>query len=128
MNEEEDFVPIDMSRGRGCEIITDPEAIRLLEDERVFRAKFRSVKNLPLNEPWFTPRPASEVEHLLLNTYHIDGYFLVTPDMKETNIIAFTLNVMFNETLHQFRITQVNHFVTLFLSSHTHTKLFFFSA
>ena len=107
--EEPDFVPMDMSQGKGCEIITDPEMIRKIEEESALRIKFRSVKSVPFNERWFTTKNRTEVEHLLHNSYHVDGYFLVTPEFRDSSVSLY-LNVMFNDVLHHFKIYQVSIF------------------
>lgn len=99
--EEEDFVPMDMSSG-GCEIITDPEQIRQMSEESALKSKY---KCLPFHQNWFTKKPLKDVEHLLLNNHHINGYFLVTCQTHPG--IALYLNVMYNETLHQMKIIQV---------------------
>ena len=106
--EEPDFVPIDMSAKGGCEIITDPNLIRQIEEESAFKSRFRSIKSVPFNEPWFTKKSKPEVENLLFNTFHVDGYFLVNPDYsKESSVVALYLSVMFRDVLHQFKIVQV---------------------
>jgi len=106
--EEPDFVPIDMSAKGGCEIITDPNLIRQIEEESAFKSKFRSIKSVPFSEPWFTKKSKSEVENLLYNNFHVDGYFLVNPDYdKENNsVVALYLSVMCSDILHQYKIIQ----------------------
>lgn len=102
--EEPDFVPVDMST-KGCEIITDPTLVKQVEQERALRAKFR--KGLPFSEPWFSAKSRIEVEHLLLNFYHIDGYFLVRSDFCGGENVALVLSYVHNETLFHQRIIQV---------------------
>jgi len=105
--EEPDFVPIDMSAKGGCEIITDPNLIRQIDEDAAFKSRFRSIKCVPFNEPWFTKKSRPEVEHLLFNNFHVDGYFLVNPDYsKDNSVLALYLNVMFGDAIHQFKIIQ----------------------
>ena len=98
-----------MSAKGGCEIITDPNLIRQIEEESAFKSKFRSIKSVPFSEPWFTKKSKSEVESLLYNNFHVDGYFLVNPDYdKENNsVVALYLSVMCSDILHQYKIIQV---------------------
>ena len=101
-DEEPDLVPIESSR-QGCEIITDPDLIRQMDEEAALKFRF---KNVPLSEPWFCKKQVGEVEHFLMNKFHINGYFLVTAESSD-NSLNLVLNVMFNEVLHQFKINQV---------------------
>merc|ERR1711971_1489389 len=109
LEEEPDFVPIDMSAKGGCEIITDPNLIRQIETESAFKSKFRSIKSVPFSEPWFTKKSKLQVEQLLYNNFHVDGYFLVNPDYSKENnsVVALYLSVMCSDVLHQFKIVQV---------------------
>lgn len=95
-------MPIESSR-QGCEIITDPDLIRQMDEEAALKFRF---KNVPLSEPWFCKKQVGEVEHFLMNKFHINGYFLVTAESSD-NSLNLVLNVMFNEVLHQFKINQV---------------------
>lgn len=108
LEEEPDFVPIDMSAKGGCEIITDPHLIRQIETESAFKSKFRSIKSVPFSEPWFTKKSKLQVEQLLYNNFHVDGYFLVNPDYSKENnsVVALYLSVMCSDVLHQFKIVQ----------------------
>merc|ERR1712051_1004917 len=108
LEEEPDFVPIDMSAKGGCEIITDPNLIRQIETESAFKSKFRSIKSVPFSEPWFTKKSKLQVEQLLYNNFHVDGYFLVNPDYSKENnsVVALYLSVMCSDVLHQFKIVQ----------------------
>ena len=97
-----------MSAKGGCEIITDPNLIRQIDEDAAFKSRFRSIKCVPFNEPWFTKKSRPEVEHLLFNNFHVDGYFLVNPDYsKDNSVLALYLNVMFGDAIHQFKIIQV---------------------
>merc|ERR1712004_601694 len=100
--EEPDFVPLDMSK-QGCEIITDPEEIKQMNEESALKSRFKSLKNLPLDEVWFTKsKNPSEIENLLQhNKYGINGYFLVSLHQN-----SFVLNVMYEDILHRFKIVQ----------------------
>ena len=93
----------------GCEIITDPNLIRQIETESAFKSKFRSIKSVPFSEPWFTKKSKLQVEQLLHNSFHVDGYFLVNPDYSKENnsVVALYLSVMCSDVLHQFKIVQV---------------------
>ena len=93
----------------GCEIITDPNLIRQIETESAFKSKFRSIKSVPFSEPWFTKKSKLQVEQLLYNSFHVDGYFLVNPDYSKENnsVVALYLSVMCSDVLHQFKIVQV---------------------
>ena len=99
--EEPDLVPLDMSN-KGCEIITDPDEIRQMDEESALKSRFRNLKNLPLDEPWFTRKSVSDIEALLRNKYHINGYFAVNLQQN-----SFVLYVMYEDTLHHFKIVQV---------------------
>merc|ERR1711963_879649 len=100
-DDEPDFVPLDMSN-KGCEIITDPDEIRQMDEESALKSRFRSLKNLPLEEPWFTRNKSfSEIEVLLHNKYHVNGYFLVSLHQN-----TFVLYVMYEDILHHFKIVQ----------------------
>ena len=105
-SEEPHFVPMDMSTK---EIITDPEVIQQVEEEAAYkRARiFRSSKDVPFHEPWFSKKTRLEVEQSLKNCYHIDGYFAVASDFRENRSLALFLHVMCNDTLHTFKINQV---------------------
>ena len=79
-----------------------------IDEDAAFKSRFRSIKCVPFNEPWFTKKSKPEVEHLLFNNFHVDGYFLVNPDYsKDNSVLALYLNVMFGDALHQFKIIQV---------------------
>ena len=57
-------------------------------------------------EPWFAKKCLFEVECLLLNQYHIDGYFLVRPEFQGEKIFL-TLSVVFNDSIQHYKILQV---------------------
>ena len=69
---------------------------------------------MPFSEPWFTKKSKLQVEQLLYNSFHVDGYFLVNPDYNKENnsVVALYLSVMCSDVLHQFKIVQVS---TVFL-------------
>ena len=92
---------------QGCEIITDPEEIKQMNEESALKSRFKSLKNLPLEEPWFTKsKSPSEIEELLQhNKFGINGYFLVSLHQN-----SFVLNVMYEDVLHHFKIVQVIYF------------------
>jgi hypothetical protein len=105
-----------MSSGE-AQIVTDREEIRQIEEEEAFKAKYRgsSFRDLPLKELWFSRKAnKSEVDSLLIGSqYHIDGYFMVRPSdyrdaQIETFLPTFTLCLMFNDNLQQYRIFQVS--------------------
>ena len=64
---------------------------------------------MPFSEPWFTKKSKLQVEQLLYNNFHVDGYFLVNPDYSKENnsVVALYLSVMCSDVLHQFKIVQV---------------------
>ena len=64
---------------------------------------------MPFSEPWFTKKSKLQVEQLLYNSFHVDGYFLVNPDYSKENnsVVALYLSVMCSDVLHQFKIVQV---------------------
>ena len=103
--EESIYVPVEMS-SQGCEIITDPDMIKQTDIDSFIRSRFRNIKGLPLYEPWFAKKCLYEVECLLLNHYHIDGYFLVRPEFQGENVFL-VLSVVFNEGILHYKIIQV---------------------
>jgi len=102
--EESIYVPVEMS-SQGCEIITDPDMIKQTDIDSFIRSRFRNIKGLPLYEPWFAKKCLYEVECLLLNHYHIDGYFLVRPEFQGENVFL-VLSVVFNEGILHYKIIQ----------------------
>jgi len=105
--EDEDsniYVPVEMS-SQGCEIITDPDMIKQTDVDSFLRSRFRNIKGLPLYEPWFAKKCLYEVECMLLNHYHIDGYFLVRPEFQGEKVYLM-LSVVFNDSILHFKILQ----------------------
>ena len=83
---------------------------------------------MPFSEPWFTKKSKLQVEQLLYNSFHVDGYFLVNPDYSKENnsVVALYLSVMCSDVLHQFKIVQVCYdfgFYTFLISQFANTNL-----
>lgn len=100
---------------QGCEIITDPDMIKQTDVDSFLRSRFRNIKGLPLYEPWFAKKCLYEVECMLLNHYHIDGYFLVRPEFQGEKVYLM-LSVVFNDSILHFKILQVKSYVYLTIS------------
>ena len=75
----------------------------------------RNMKGLSLFEPWFAKKCLYEVSCLLLNHYHINGYFLVRPEFQGDKVFL-TLSVVYNEDIRHYRIIQVSR-VHFFINS-----------
>ena len=100
---------------QGCEIITDPDMIKQTDVDSFLRSRFRNIKGLPLYEPWFAKKCLYEVECMLLNHYHIDGYFLVRPEFQGEKVYLM-LSVVFNDSILHFKILQVKSYVYFAIS------------
>ena len=108
-DEENIYVPVEMS-SQGCEIITDPDMIKQTDVDSFLRSRFRNIKGLPLYEPWFAKKCLYEVECMLLNNYHIDGYFLVRPEFQGEKVYLM-LSVVFNDSILHYKILQVKSYL-----------------